>query len=165
MHQECSTHRGMLWNDAMVKFSHGVWKPLGSYSPPLLTRERVFWNAHQLLSHVLKSFRGYSNSESLCAGLFIRAWCVWKYGMEVICLVALRFTVCRPSNSDRTVDAFLTTFTFTSSSIYAAQWIGHAWFRAFPALWLVCLIAGTQNGSTQMPTWSIKPPLASGFVL
>ena len=34
MHQECSTHRGMLWNDAMVKFSHGVWKPLGSYSPP-----------------------------------------------------------------------------------------------------------------------------------
>ena len=29
--------------------------------------------------------------------------------MEAICLVALRFTVCRPSNSDRTVDAFLTT--------------------------------------------------------
>ena len=105
--------------------------------PPLLTRERVFWNAHQLLSHVLKSFRGYSNSESLCAGLFKRAWCVWKYGMEVICLVALRFTVCRPSNS---VDAFLTMFTFTrSTSIYAAaQWVGHAWFRAFPALMLVC---------------------------
>ena len=84
MHQECSTHRGTLWNDAMVKFSHGVWKPLGSYSPPLLTRERVFWNAHQLLSHVLKSFRGYSNSESLCWSVYKSLMCmeVW-YGSHL----------------------------------------------------------------------------------
>ena len=163
MQQECSTHRGMLWNDAMVKFSHGVWKPLGSYSPPSAADP---WTSFlKCSSTVVACVEVVQRLLKFSAGLFIRAWCVWKYGMEVICLVALRFTVCRPSNSDRTVDAFLTTFTFTSSSIYAAQWIGHAWFRAFPALWLVCLIAGTQNGSTQMPTWSIKPPLASGFVL